>query len=79
MKSIRSGSMRTFRSYIKAEEAYSEAEKRVQDWPYEMKLPLCPEDVRAQAERLRSTPEAITDQESSEEAKSEQSEDCHQG
>lgn len=55
--------------YIKAEEAYNEAEKRVQDWPYEMKLPLCPEDVRSEAKRLRSTPEASTDQESSEEQK----------
>ena len=53
--------------YIKAEEAYNEAEKRVQDWPYEMELPLCPEDVRAEAERLRSTLEANTDRKNSEE------------
>ena len=53
--------------YIKAEEAYNEAEKRVQDWPYEMELPLCPEDVRAEAERLRSTLEANTDRKNSKE------------
>ena len=41
--------------YIKAEETFSEAEKRVHDSPYEWKLPLCPEDVRAEAERQRTT------------------------
>ncbi len=41
--------------YIKAEEAFAEAEKRVHDWPYECKLPLCPEEVRARAEQQKST------------------------
>lgn len=40
--------------YIKAEEAFAEAEKRVHDSPYEWKLPLCPEDVRRKAEMIRS-------------------------
>ena len=40
--------------FIQAEEAYLEAEKRVSDWPYECKLPLCPEDVRQKAAGLRS-------------------------
>lgn len=40
--------------YIKAEEAFAEAEKRVHDSPYEWKLPLCPEDVRDKAEKIRS-------------------------
>ena len=40
--------------YIKAEEAFAEAEKRVQDSPYEWKLPLCPEDVREKAEMIKS-------------------------
>ena len=53
--------------YIKAEEAYNEAEKRVKDWPYEMELPLCPEDVKAEAERLRSISETNADRENSEE------------
>ncbi len=39
--------------YIKAEEAFAEAEKRVSDWPYECKLPLCPEEVRAKAAQQR--------------------------
>ena len=47
--------------FIKAEEAYNEAEKRVQDWPYKLELPLCPEDVRVEAERLKTTSETITD------------------
>lgn len=46
--------------YIKAEEAYHEAEKRVHDWPYEMKLPLCPEEVRIEAERQRAASETNT-------------------
>ena len=46
--------------YIKAEKAYHEAEKRVQDWPYEMKLPLCPEEVRIEAERQRAASETNT-------------------
>ncbi len=41
--------------YIKSEEAFAEAEKRVDDWPYECKLPLCPEEVRVKAEHQRST------------------------
>lgn len=40
--------------YIKAEEAFNEAEKRVHDSPYEWKLPLCPEDVREKAKLIRS-------------------------
>lgn len=40
--------------YIKAEEAFNEAEKRVHDSPYEWKLPLCPEDVREKAKLIRA-------------------------
>ncbi len=40
--------------YIEAEAAFAEAEKRIDDWPYECALPLCPEEVRAEAARLRS-------------------------
>ncbi len=40
--------------YIKAEAAFAEAEKRVHDSPFEWNLPLCPENVRAETERLRS-------------------------
>lgn len=50
-------------NYIKAEEAFAEAEKRVDDWPYECKLPLCPEKVRAEAERQRSAMSANADNE----------------
>ena len=39
--------------YIQSEEAYNEAEKRVNDWPYECELPLCPEEIRARAEVLK--------------------------
>lgn len=41
-------------NYIKAEEAFNEAERRVHDSPYEWKLPLCPENVREKAELIRS-------------------------
>ncbi|MBQ8162639.1 MAG: AAA family ATPase [Clostridia bacterium] len=40
--------------YVKAEEAFQEAEKYVQDWPYEVKLPLCPEEIREKAEAERN-------------------------
>lgn len=40
-------------AYIKGEEAFSEAEKYVADSPYEWKLPLCPEDIRAKANEER--------------------------
>jgi hypothetical protein len=40
--------------YIKAEEAFAEAEKRAHDSPYEWKLPLCPKNVRDKAEKIRS-------------------------
>ena len=40
--------------YIKAEEAFNEAEKRVHDSPYEWKLPLCPEDVCEKAKLIRA-------------------------
>ena len=43
--------------YIKAEEAFAEAQKRVSDSPYSWDYPLCPEEVRAEAERQRSTSE----------------------
>ena len=49
--------------YIKVEEAFAEAEKRVDDWPYECRLPLCPETVRAEAERQRSSMTAAGDDE----------------
>ena len=39
--------------YIKAEEAFAEAEKRVHDSPYEWKLPLCPEEIREKAKMIR--------------------------
>lgn len=39
--------------YIKAEEAFAEADKRVADSPYEWELPICPKDIKekAQAEK----------------------------
>ena len=40
--------------YIKAEETFAEAEKRVFDSPYEWKLPLCPEDIREMAQKERN-------------------------
>ena len=40
--------------YIKAEEFFAEAEKRVHDSPYEWKLPLCPEVIREKAKMMRS-------------------------
>ena len=40
--------------YIKAEEAFAEAEKRVHDSPYEWKLPLCPEEIRTKAKIIKS-------------------------
>ena len=40
--------------YVKAEEAFNEAEKRVHDSPYEWKLPLCPEDVREKTKIIRA-------------------------
>ena len=40
--------------YIKAEEAFNEAEKRVHDSPYEWKLPLCPEDVKEKANMIKA-------------------------
>lgn len=39
--------------YIRAEETFSEAEKWVDDSPYEWKLPLCPEEIHAKAEEER--------------------------
>ena len=39
--------------YIKAEEAFAEAEKYVHDSPYEWRLPLCPEDIREKANEER--------------------------
>ena len=39
--------------YIRSEAAYAEAEKRVSDSPWSWTLPLCPEEVRTQAERER--------------------------
>lgn len=43
--------------YIKSEEAFAEAEKHVNDSPYEWKLPLCPEDIREMAEVERQETE----------------------
>lgn len=40
--------------YIKAEETFAEAEKRVSDSPYEWKSPLCPESIRGKAETERN-------------------------
>ena len=40
--------------YIKAEETFHEAEKRVDHSPYEWKLPLCPEEIREKAESERN-------------------------
>lgn len=37
--------------YTKAEAAFSKAEKRVEDSPYEWKLPLYPEYNREEAEK----------------------------
>ena len=39
--------------YIKAEEAFAEADKRVADSPYDWELPICPKDIKekAQAEK----------------------------
>lgn len=45
--------------YIKAEQAFAEAEKHVEDSPYEHKLPLCPQDIREMAEREREGKNAI--------------------
>ena len=39
--------------YIKAEETFGEAEKRVSDSPYKWKLPLCPKSIREKAEAER--------------------------
>ena len=51
-------------AYVRAEDAFNEAEKRVQDSPYEWKLPLCPKDVREKAEQIRSQmPDIGTDPE----------------
>lgn len=36
--------------YIRSEAAYTEAEKHVDDSPYEWELPLCPQDIREKAE-----------------------------
>ena len=46
-------------NYVKAEEAFAEAEKYVHDSPYEWKLPLCPDDVREGAAwmKQKSIPE----------------------
>ena len=41
------------RDYIRAEKAFAEAEKRVHDSPYVWRLPLCPDDVRVEADRQR--------------------------
>ena len=40
--------------YVKAEDAFTEAEKRVHDSPYEWKLPLCPKEIREKAKMMRS-------------------------
>ena len=39
--------------FIKAEEAFEEAEKRVEDSPFVWKLPLCPEEIRTGAKEER--------------------------
>ena len=39
--------------YIKAVEAFAEAEKRVQDSPFVWKLPLCPKEIRKKAAEER--------------------------
>ena len=39
--------------YIRAEKTFSEAEKWVDDSPYEWKLPLCPEEIHEKAEEER--------------------------
>lgn len=41
--------------YIKAENAFAEAEKRVSDSPCEWKLPLCPERIMEMAKKERNT------------------------
>jgi tetratricopeptide (TPR) repeat protein len=41
------------KEYIKAVEAFADAEKYVHDSPYEWRLPLCPEDIREQADKER--------------------------
>ena len=38
---------------MQAEDAFQEAEKRVQDSPYVWKLPLCPEEIRKKAAEAR--------------------------
>ena len=52
--------------YIRAEEAFREAEKRISDSPYEWRVPLCPEDIRekavAQRRLMRETDNAGSDQ-----------------
>ena len=40
--------------YIKAEEAFAQAEKRVHDSPYVWKLPLCPAEIRKKAAEERN-------------------------
>ena len=40
--------------YIKAEKAFTEAEKNVRDSPYEWELPLCPENIRKMAAKERT-------------------------
>ena len=40
--------------YVRAEEAFLEAEKRVKDSPYEWELPLCPEQIRGKAREERN-------------------------
>ena len=41
--------------YIKAEEAFNEAEKRLSDTYFDYKLPLCPKEIREKAERERNS------------------------
>ena len=40
--------------YIKAEKAFTEAEKNVRDSPYDWELPLCPENIRKMAAKERT-------------------------
>ena len=39
--------------YVKSEAAFGEAERRVEDSPYEWALPLCPKEIREKAEEER--------------------------
>ena len=39
--------------YTNAEQTFMEAEKQVEDSPYEWRLPLCPKEIQDKAEQER--------------------------